>query len=63
MKKTIGELIKELGIENKLTQKEFGDKFFLSSKTISNYDAYAVSVLFDVIDTKDIHYAQRVNSL
>ena len=38
MKKTIGELIKELRIENKLTQKEFGDKFFLSSKTISNYE-------------------------
>ena len=38
MKKTIGELIKEIRKENKLTQKEFGDKFFLSPKTISNYE-------------------------
>ena len=38
MMKNIGKRIKEIRIENKLTQKEFGDKLSVSQDTISLWE-------------------------
>ena len=38
MEKNIGLLLKNIRKENNLTQKKFGDKFYLTEKTISNYE-------------------------
>ena len=36
--KTISELLKEIRLSQKLTQKQFAKKFFITEKTISNYE-------------------------
>ena len=38
MNKTVGQLLKEIRIANNLTQKKFADKFYLTQKTVSNYE-------------------------
>ena len=38
MKKNFADAVKEIRIKNKLTQKQFAEKFFITEKAISNYE-------------------------